>query len=263
MVLIVNHMKYVIISFRDGVLIPIVFAEKFSHVAIKKLEDKSVKVVSAGFCEKTDFGFEVDNTRPYSESLNIETFNIHRDEEILNEGIYNGNVSCICYADEYKLKGAPRAIDNRRHMPFATAFVRDIKTLKENEVFVFGSNTEGKHLGGAARIAHDQFGAEWGVAEGTTGQTYAIPTMHTNGARVSINTLSDSLARFIETVREESDKRFYLTAIGCGIAGWSEEEVTYLLQSVLRENDHELYLEGTYLPSNLIITKRFSDLWEY
>ena len=53
-----------------------------------------------------------------------------------------------------------------------------ITTLKNNEIFVFGSNLEGMHGGGAARIAFDKFGAEWGVGVGPTGQCYAIPTMH-------------------------------------------------------------------------------------
>ena len=52
-----------------------------------------------------------------------------------------------------------------------------IAALKPNEIFVFGSNLAGRHAGGAARIATDKFGAEWGVGVGRTGQTYAIPTM--------------------------------------------------------------------------------------
>ena len=52
-----------------------------------------------------------------------------------------------------------------------------IDFLKKDEIFVFGSNLEGKHLGGAALAAHMKFGAQWGVGVGLTGQTYAIPTM--------------------------------------------------------------------------------------
>ena len=53
----------------------------------------------------------------------------------------------------------------------------NIVELKPNEVFVFGSNTLGQHYGGAARVAHQKFGAKWGLAEGLSGQTYAIPTI--------------------------------------------------------------------------------------
>ena len=52
-----------------------------------------------------------------------------------------------------------------------------ISELKENEIFVFGSNLAGSHGGGAARFAYNRFGAVWGLGTGIQGQTYAIPTM--------------------------------------------------------------------------------------
>ena len=52
-----------------------------------------------------------------------------------------------------------------------------ISELKENEIFVFGSNLAGAHGGGAARLAYNKFGAVWGEGVGLHGQTYAIPTM--------------------------------------------------------------------------------------
>ena len=58
-------------------------------------------------------------------------------------------------------------------------FIPDrVEQLSNCEIFVFGSNLEGMHMGGAARIAHEKFGAEWGVGDGPTGRCYAIPTMH-------------------------------------------------------------------------------------
>jgi hypothetical protein len=53
-----------------------------------------------------------------------------------------------------------------------------VERLSNCEIFVFGSNMEGKHMGGAARVAYEMFGAEWGVGDGPTGRCYAIPTMH-------------------------------------------------------------------------------------
>ena len=53
-----------------------------------------------------------------------------------------------------------------------------ISELSECEIFVFGSNIDGQHMGGAARYAYDNFGAEWGNGVGPQGQCYAIPTMH-------------------------------------------------------------------------------------
>ena len=52
-----------------------------------------------------------------------------------------------------------------------------INVLKQNEIFVFGSNIKGAHLGGAARAAYNKFGAEWGNGEGLQGKSYALPTM--------------------------------------------------------------------------------------
>ena len=52
-----------------------------------------------------------------------------------------------------------------------------IDMLEKDEIFVFGSDLAGKHLGGAAKAAHNKFGAQWGVGVGLTGQAYAIPTM--------------------------------------------------------------------------------------
>ena len=52
-----------------------------------------------------------------------------------------------------------------------------IYSLAPNEIFVFGSNALGMHHSGAARVAYNEFGAEWGNGEGLQGQSYSIPTM--------------------------------------------------------------------------------------
>lgn len=46
----------------------------------------------------------------------------------------------------------------------------------ENTVFVFGSNPEGRHGAGAARVAVRYFGAKYGIGEGLVGRSYALPT---------------------------------------------------------------------------------------
>jgi hypothetical protein len=61
---------------------------------------------------------------------------------------------------------------NRQYTP------ERITKLKENEIFVFGSNLAGSHGGGAARQAYEHFGAIWGQGVGLQGQSYGIPTMH-------------------------------------------------------------------------------------
>ena len=111
-----------------------------------------------------------------------------------------------------------------------------IDSLKENEYFVFGSNIDGHHMAGAAKQAMDQFGAEWGVGVGLTGQCYAIPTME------GIVSLSLYVDQFIEVSTLLPTKTFLLTKIGTGIAGYSEEEIKPLFSQV---------------PSNVILPKEW------
>ena len=75
---------------------------------------------------------------------------------------------------------------NRTDNPNITSDRIDI--LEKGEIFVFGSNLAGHHMGGAARVANMKFGAEWGVGVGLTGQSYAIPTMQ-GGVKLSDHTL--------------------------------------------------------------------------
>lgn len=103
-----------------------------------------------------------------------------------------------------------------------------ISKLKDGEIFVFGSNLAGQHGGGAARLAYNQFGAEWGVGVGLTGQTYAIPTMHGG-----VDAIAPYVDEFIEFARQNSDMKFYVTRIGCGIAGFRDEEMAPLFREAL------------------------------
>jgi len=106
-----------------------------------------------------------------------------------------------------------------------------INRLKPNEIFVFGSNQGGHHAGGAARLAKEQFGAQEGVGEGLTGQSYAFPTLTARFERVSRASLEASRNRFFDTVRAHSDKTFLLTKVGCGIAGFAKDEIRPLFKN--------------------------------
>ena len=101
-----------------------------------------------------------------------------------------------------------------------------IDTLLPNQVFVFGSNALGYHTGGASGMARKRFGAIWGQPEGIQGQSYAINTM--DGFEV----MAEQVARFIEFARKHSELTFYVTETGCGIAGYSPEEVAPLFKDV-------------------------------
>lgn len=101
----------------------------------------------------------------------------------------------------------------------------NIAKLEPNEIFVFGSNMYGHHVGGAAKLAYDQFGAEWGINEGLAGQTYAFPTLEREMTKRGMRALANSRDRLFATARALPDKIFYLTKVGCGIAGYPEEEI--------------------------------------
>ena len=97
-----------------------------------------------------------------------------------------------------------------------------ITELKPNEIFVFGSNLAGVHGGGAARQAHEQFGAEMGVGEGITGQAYAFPTLSGGFERLPLARLQVARNRLYAACAETPSKQFLLTKVGCGIAGYLE-----------------------------------------
>lgn len=99
----------------------------------------------------------------------------------------------------------------------------NITHLEPDDFFVFGSNLEGKHIGGAARVAYEKFGAVWGQGVGVQGQSYAIPTMHGD-----IESIRPYVDEFTRIAREWDQNTFYVTRIGCGIAGFTDEEIAPL-----------------------------------
>ena len=103
-----------------------------------------------------------------------------------------------------------------------------VVSLKPNEVFVFGSNLDGFHGGGAARAAYNKFGAIWGQGVGMQGQSYAIPTM-----QGGVETIAPYVDEFIEYARSHPEKRFLVTEIGCGIAGFAPEEIAPLFANAV------------------------------
>ncbi|MBR4506344.1 MAG: hypothetical protein IKP21_06185 [Bacteroidales bacterium] len=110
-----------------------------------------------------------------------------------------------------------------------------IAELGEKEIFVFGSNIHGAHGGGAAWYAHKKFGAEWGVGEGITGRTYALPTMEGEAS------LKHAVEHFIACAKQHPELTFLVTAVGCGIAGYAPKEVAPLFREATS-------LENVYLP---------------
>lgn len=142
----------------------------------------------------------------------------------------------------------------------------NLAKLPDDGVFVFGSNTDGEHCGGAAYTALKCFGAVNGQAEGPQGQSYAIPTMEYveveedfsnrplyRKARVPYQALVQSCDRFILYTSQHPELRFYVTKIGCGIAGWSVEEVAQAFAEALAS-----FLVP--LPDNIVWPQEFYEI---
>lgn len=115
-----------------------------------------------------------------------------------------------------------------------------ITELKANEVFVFGSNLNGYHGGGAARIALEKFGAEWGQGVGLQGQSYAIPTM-----QGGFETIKPYVDEFIRFAKSHVELTFYVTRIGCGIAGFEDSDIAPLFAEALN-------MENVILPQSFV-----------
>lgn len=119
----------------------------------------------------------------------------------------------------------------------------NISSLADNEVFVFGSNTEGRHGAGAAKTALNKFGAKWGSSSGLQGQSYALITTDLNiNKRPSI-----TYARLVEEVNKFTDfaisnpqYTFLVTEVGCGLAGFTVEQVAPLFTKAAALNNVKL-----------------------
>lgn len=117
-----------------------------------------------------------------------------------------------------------------------------ITVLGKNEIFVFGSNLAGAHGGGAARIAYERFGAVMGQGVGLQGYSYAIPTM-----QGGVETIKPYVDKFIAFAKQHTEYKFLVTRIGCGIAGFLDEEIAPLFANAI---DVE----------NIILPKEFAEI---
>ena len=111
-----------------------------------------------------------------------------------------------------------------------------IVDLKDNEIFVFGSNLAGSHGGGAAWLAYERFGAVWGQGVGLQGKSYGIPTM-----QGGVETVKPYVDEFIAFAAKHCEYRFLVTRVGCGIAGFTTHEMAPLFAKAIdMENPTEL-----------------------
>ena len=97
-------------------------------------------------------------------------------------------------------------------------------------IFVFGSNLAGRHGKGAALYAREHYGAEYGVGEGRTGNSYALPTKDENIKTRPLSDVRTSVDTFIRYAKDNPELTFQVTKIGCGLAGFKESEIAPLFK---------------------------------
>lgn len=120
-----------------------------------------------------------------------------------------------------------------------------ITELKENQIFVFGSNLAGIHGKGAALTARMKFFAQEGRGIGRTGQCFAIPTKDRNLKTLPLDIIGDYVSYFLVYAITHPKLEFLVTPIGCGLAGYNPEQIAPMF---------------TDLPSNVILPQEFANL---
>lgn len=122
---------------------------------------------------------------------------------------------------------------------------KSISTLKHGEIFVFGSNEAGYHGAGAARLAHDLFGAQLMVGYGEIGRTFAIPTKDREIKTLPLWKIRAYIRGFLIHAAQQPEHTYLVTQIGCGLAGYTPEDIAPYFKN------H---------PKNVILPKSFYDI---
>jgi hypothetical protein len=119
-----------------------------------------------------------------------------------------------------------------------------ITSLEPNQIFVFGSNLEGRHGKGAAKDAM-KWGAKYRKGEGPSGQTYALPTKGYDMEILALEDIGIYVKQFLIYAAQHPDLQFLVTRIGCGLANYKDSDIAPFFK------DHS---------SNVVLPKQFSDL---
>ncbi|HRY03081.1 MAG TPA: hypothetical protein P5256_08140 [Beijerinckiaceae bacterium] len=135
--------------------------------------------------------------------------------------------------------------------------------MPATEIFVFGSNLLGRHGAGAARKAHEDYAARYGVGVGPTGRAYAIPTKSKptrgNVDALPLGVIHRHVTNFLDYARANADLKFLVTRIGCGLAGFKDAEIAPLFADAPK-NVHlplawHTILFGAVLPDRVSFTE--------
>jgi len=123
----------------------------------------------------------------------------------------------------------------------------NISSLEKNQVFVFGSNEAGIHGAGAAKLAEQKFGAIRGMGYGLQGKSFGIPTKDTFIRTLPLDKIEFYVYSFLTEAMEYPDTEFLLTKIGCGLAGYSEDQIANLFKD-------------KFIPENVTLPESFFNI---
>lgn len=137
-----------------------------------------------------------------------------------HNGYAPGNYMNVCSACGH----TSLACDKRAYVCISCAFGGTVP------VFVFGSNLAGRHGKGAALFAQNARGARYGVGEGYMGNSYALPTKDGALRTLALDEIERHVANFLAFARCHRELMFQVTAIGCGLAGYSPAEIAPLFE---------------------------------
>jgi hypothetical protein len=106
---------------------------------------------------------------------------------------------------------------------------KDFTLPEKKELFVFGSNLAGIHGAGSAKLAASRYLAQYGVGFGKTGKAYAIPTKDINIRTLPLGKIETFVNIFAEYTHDSKHK-FFITRVGCGLAGYKDEDIAPLFR---------------------------------
>lgn len=111
---------------------------------------------------------------------------------------------------------------------------------QETTVFVFGSNLRGRHGKGAALIAAEKFGAIEGQADGFMGRSFGVPTKDENIRSIPFGMLDIYIGHLCASAKLNPSKNFFVTRIGCGLAGNSDKDMAKMIRRIATEMQYDL-----------------------
>ena len=127
-----------------------------------------------------------------------------------------------------------------------------IEKLEPNQIFVFGSNTQGRHGKGTAKLCLDKYGAKWGQASGLQGQSYGLITTNLRSYKFPSRTseeILEEIKKFYNFAEQNSDKEFLVayTANGYNLCGYTSKQLARLFSTI-------------EIPENVIFNDTFAEL---